>query len=355
MSLKERLIKQIRMDGPIPVSTYMQVCLHDPKDGYYANGAGLGKDFITAPETSQMFGELLGLWLVNEWQATGALSTFSVVEMGGGRGTLMADALRAAHAAADANFASGLSLELIEASPALRDLQAKKLERYVPAFKDRLEHVNPHLNFIIANEFLDCLPARQFVREGEVWRERIVGLNDAGELAFGIDRSDLTDKAAADMPPVSLSGETEFQPGLDGLIDTLSTRAEQGDQFHALFIDYGPDDRAPGDTLRAYKNGKQVDPLACPGEADLTVDVDFGRLSTLANRAGLQVSGPITQSEFLGKLGLQERLNMLIKGNREKAQTLFAGAQKLVDPAEMGTRFKVICLSSKNMPRPAGF
>ena len=115
------------------------------------------------------------------------------------------------------------------------------------------------------------------------------------------------------------------------------------------------DDRAPSDTLRAYKNGKQVDPLACPGQADLTVDVDFGRLSTLANRAGLQVSGPITQSEFLGKLGLQERLNMLIKANPEKAKTLFAGAQKLVDPAEMGTRFKVICLSSKNMPRPAGF
>ncbi|MEO9968631.1 MAG: SAM-dependent methyltransferase [Hyphomonadaceae bacterium] len=355
MSLKDRLIRQIRMDGPMPVSSYMQTCLHDPKDGYYANGAGLGRDFITAPETSQMFGELIGLWLVNAWQATGASTTFNIVEMGGGRGTLMADAMRAAHAAADTNFANGLFLELIEASPALRDLQAKKLEPFAPSFKDRLEHVNPHLTFIIANEFLDCLPARQFVREDEVWRERVVGLDEDGELAFGIDRSDLRAEAAADMPPVSLNGETEVQPGLDGLIETLSDRVENGDRFHALFIDYGPDNHAPTDTLRAYKNGEQVDPLACPGEADLTVDVDFGRLAKLAKGAGLSVSGPITQGEFLGKLGLQERLDTLIKANPERAEALFQGAQKLVDPAEMGTRFKVICISTPSLPKPAGF
>ena len=355
MSLKDRLIRQIKMDGPMPVSAFMQVCLHDPKDGYYANGAGLGRDFITAPETSQMFGELLGLWLVNEWRTLGSPTKFHLAEMGGGRGTLMADAMRAAHSASDADFVNAAYLELIEASPAMREMQASKLVQYSPNFKDRLEDVAPDITFIIANEFLDCLPARQFVREGEVWRERIIGLGEDGDLAFGIDRSDLTSKAAADMPPVSLSGETELQPGLDGLIDTLSARAEQGDRFHALFIDYGTDDHAPTDTLRAYKDGEQVDPLACPGEADLTVDVDFGRLTTVASRAGLQVSGPVTQGEFLSKLGLQGRLNMLIKANPEQAEALFAGAQKLVDPAEMGTRFKVICLSSKDMPRPAGF
>lgn len=275
--------------------------------------------------------------------------------MGGGRGTLMADAMRAAHAAADANFANGLFLELIEASPALRELQAKKLEHYAPNFKNKLEHVNPHLTFIIANEFLDCLPARQFVREGDAWRERVVGLSEDGELAFGVDRSDLRAEAAADMPPVSLSGETELQPGLGGLIETLRDRAENGDRFHALFIDYGPDNHAPTDTLRGYKNGEQVDPLAYPGEADLTVDVDFARLAKLAEAAGLTVSGPVTQGEFLGKLGLQERLNALIKTNPDQADTLFAGAQKLVDPAEMGTRFKVICISTSSLPKPAGF
>jgi len=355
MSLKDRLIQQIRMDGPIPVSAFMQTCLHDPKDGYYANGAGLGKDFITAPETSQMFGELLGLWIVNEWKALGTPSAFNVVEMGPGRGTLMADAMRAAHAATDSNFADGLSLHLIEASPALRKIQAERLEGYVPDFKDRLEHVNPHVTLIIANEFLDCLPARQFVREGETWRERILGLDETGALAFGVDRSDLKAEAAAALPALGLSAEAELQPGLDGLIDTLLARHETGDRFHALFIDYGPDKGAPADTLRAYKNGKQVHPLATPGAADLTVDVDFGRLAKLAARAGLSVSGPVTQGAFLGALGLQARLNALIKAHPEEAEALFEGAQKLVGPDQMGTRFKVICISSPGLPKPAGF
>ncbi len=355
MSLKERLIKQIRMDGPIPVSAYMQTCLHDPKDGYYANGAGLGTDFITAPETSQMFGELIGLWLANEWKALGSPSTFNIVEMGPGRGTLMADAMRAAHAATDSNFANGLFLELIEASPALRKIQDAKLEKYVPDFKDKLEHVNTHVTLIIANEFLDCLPARQFVREGETWRERIVGLDETGALAFGVDRSDMRAEAAANLPALDLSAEAELQPGLDGLVATLLSRHEKGDRFHALFIDYGPDKGAPGDTLRAYKDGKQVHPLACPGEADLTVDVDFARLAKLATRAGLSVSGPITQSAFLGALGLQARLNALIKARPEKAEALFEGAQKLVGPDQMGARFKVIGISSPDLPRPLGF
>lgn len=356
MSLKDRLIQQIRMDGPIPVSAYMQTCLHDPKDGYYANGAGLGTDFITAPETSQMFGELLGLWIVDQWKSLGATSIFSVVEMGGGRGTLMADAMRAAHAATDSNFVNGLFLELIEASPELRKIQDAKLEQYNPAFKDRLEDIiMTGSTLILANEFLDCLPARQFVQEGEAWRERIVGLDAAGELAFGIDRSDITAKAAAAMPPIGLRAEAELQPGLDGLVGTLAARHEQGDRFHALFIDYGPAQGAPGDTLRAYKDGKQVHPLACPGEADLTVDVDFGRLAKLATIAGLSVSGPITQGAFLGALGLQQRLNALVEDHPAQAGALFAGAQKLVGPDQMGTRFKVICISSPGLTKPAGF
>jgi len=352
MSLKDRLIRQIRMDGPMPVSAYMQTCLHDPKDGYYANGAGLGRDFITAPETSQMFGELLGLWMVQQWLALGRPAAFNLVEIGGGRGTLMADALRVA---APILPPDSLHLHLVEASPALREQQSEALRNWSPEFIDGVHHMPNGPLILLANEFLDCLPARQFVREGEVWRERVVGLGENGDLAFGIDRSDLRAEAAADMPPVSLSGETELQPGLDGLIETLSARAENRDQFHALFIDYGPDNHAPTDTLRAYKNGEQVDPLACPGEADLTVDVDFGRLAKLAKTAGLSVSGPVTQGEFLGKLGLQERLDTLIKANPDDAEALFSGAQKLVDPAGMGRRFKVICLSSNGLPTPAGF
>jgi len=342
MSLKDRLIRQIRMDGPMPVSAYMQTCLHDPKDGYYANGAGLGRDFITAPETSQMFGELLGLWIVHEWRALGEPKQCNLVEMGGGRGTLMADALRVASGFLPKET---LRLTLIEASPELRAQQANELAPYAPEFIEGLKDVPTGPTVLIANEFLDCLPARQFVREDNVWRERVVGLNDVGDLALGVDRSDLKAEAAAAMPDIALSGEAELQPGLDGLVNVLAERLHKGNPFHALFIDYGPSDHAPADTLRAYKNGKQVHPLACPGEADLTVDVDFGRLAKLAEAAGLNASGPITQAAFLGKLGLQERLNTLIKAHPEKADP----------PDEMGERFKVICLSSPSLPEPAGF
>lgn len=352
MSLKDRLIRQIRMDGPIPVSAFMQTCLHDPRDGYYARGAGLGQDFITAPETSQIFGELIGLWIAAQWQALGTPPDLTLCELGGGRGTLMADALRAISGHPASNCAR---LHMIEASPALRAIQAKKLAASQPGFINRLEDLPPGPTILIANEFLDCLPARQFVQEGKVWRERIVGLDDTGNLAFGIDRSDLTEAAAAEIPPVGLAAEAELQPGLDGLVDTLAARFEAGDHFHALFIDYGPSAGAPCDTLRAYKNGQQVHPLVCPGEADLTVDVDFGRLTRLATRAGLQVSGPITQGAFLGTLGIENRLQALIQANPDKAESLFAGAQKLVGPDAMGTRFKAICLSSPGLHAPLGF
>lgn len=352
MSLKDRLIQQIRMDGPVPVSTYMQTCLHDPNDGYYARGAGLGRDFITAPETSQIFGELIGLWIAQCSQALNAPAGTTLCELGGGRGTLMADALRVL---SKSETAPAIALHMMEASPALRARQAEKLASANPSFINRLEDLPTGHTIIIANEFLDCLPARQFAQEGGVWRERIVGLDEAGNLAFGIDRSDLTSHGAAEMPPVGLAAEAELQPGLDGLVDTLLARQEAGSNVHALFIDYGPADGAPGDTLRAYKDGKQVHPLACPGEADLTVDVDFGRLARLAAAAGLQVSGPVTQGTFLGALGIEARLQKLIEANPGEADAIFAGAQKLVGPDEMGTRFKAICLSSPGLPAPLGF
>ena len=352
MQLKDRLIKQIRMDGPIPVSAYMQTCLHDPKDGYYARGAGLGRDFITAPETSQIFGELIGAWAAQSWKAMGSPDKLTLCELGGGRGTLMADAMRVL---SKSEAASAIDLHMIEASPALRTAQSERLADTSPSFVTHIEDLPTGHTLLVANEFLDCLPAHQFVQEDKAWRERLVGLDEAGNLAFGIDRSDLTERAAAEIPPIGLSAEAELQPGLDGLVDTLATRFKAGNHFHALFIDYGPSDGPPADTLRAYKNGKQVHPLACPGEADLTIDVDFGRLARLAARAGLQVSGPVTQGAFLGALGIEARLQTLIKANADDAQTLFEGAQKLVGPNDMGTRFKVICLSSPGLPAPLGF
>ncbi len=352
MSLKDRLIRQIRMDGPIPVSAYMQTCLHDPSDGYYANGAGLGRDFITAPETSQMFGELVGLWMVAQWQALGSPERFKLVEIGGGRGTLMADALRVAKRFLPMER---LQLILIEASAELRRIQSAALVGFDPQFVDALTAVPDGPTILIGNEFLDCLPARQFVREGDVWRERVVGLDAAGGLAFGIDRSDLSAEDAGALPPAPFSGEAEVQPGLEGVVDGLSARAENSDPFYALFLDYGPDADSPKDSLRAYKDGEQLHPLALPGSSDLTVDVDFTRLSKLARDSGLTVSGPLSQGTFLGALGLQARLDTLIKSHPDKADALFAGAQKLVAPDGMGTRFKVICLASEGLPAPIGF
>jgi NADH dehydrogenase [ubiquinone] 1 alpha subcomplex assembly factor 7 len=204
---------------------------------------------------------------------------------------------------------------------------------------------------ILANEYLDCLPARQFRRDGEEWRECVVGLDADSALAFGL----AADGRAAPEGTAATAACIEVQTGLDILIAELATRAGKGVPVHALFIDYGPADAAPGDSLRAFQQGEQVSPLHAPGETDLTVDVDFGRLKRLATVAGLTVHGPTPQGMFLLGLGAQARLNQLVKANEDDAEAIFNAAQRLIDPKDMGERFKVICLSSLGLPTPAGF
>jgi NADH dehydrogenase [ubiquinone] 1 alpha subcomplex assembly factor 7 len=351
MTLKERLIRLIETGGPIPVSTYMQLALHDRQDGYYATRPGLGTDFITAPETSQVFGELLGLWAVHEWRAMGAPDAFCLVEIGPGRGVLMQDALRMAFVAGGRPFADAMQLYLVEPSPALRDVQVERLAIYEPQFAEQASEVPELPTIILANEYLDCLPARQFRRDGEAWRECVVGLDAGGALAFGL----AADGRAAPDGTAAAAACIEVQTGLDILVAELATRAGKGAPLHALFIDYGPSDAAPGDSLRAFQQGKQVSPLHAPGETDLTVDVDFGRLKRLATGAGLAVHGPAPQGMFLLGLGAQARLNQLVKANEDDAEAIFNAAQRLIDPKDMGERFKVICISSQGLPRPAGF
>lgn len=333
----------------MPVSAFMQACLHDPVQGYYATRPGLGTDFTTAPDISQMFGELIGGWIAYEWQEMGAPQRASLIELGPGRGTLMADALRAIRTWP---AAQALDVHLLEASPALREVQAARLSDATPRFLISLDDIPPGPFLMVANEFLDCLPARQFVRDGKTWREQVVGLDPDGDLVFGLDASDhdLQGLLAGQATAIA-----EVQPGLDGIVTMLASRARDGDPFRALFVDYGPDDRAPGDSLRAYHAGRQVPPLAMPGEADLTVDVDFGRLARLAASAGLDVAGPVTQRAFLAALGIQERLTRLARSAPDEAPRLYEGARRLVDPGEMGTRFKAICLSSPGLPPAAGF
>lgn len=348
MTIEDRLVRLIETGGPIPLSTYMQIALHDPQDGYYAARPGIGRDFTTAPETSQVFGELIGVWLVHEWKAMGAPETFQLVEIGPGRGQLMADALRVALTVGGDPFADAAELVFVEPSPVLKEALGNMFSPLSPKFSATLAQVPAGPALIVANEYLDCLPARQFRRAQGGWRECVVGLSEGGRLAFGL---------AADEPRppqgTALSGEVvEVQTGLDLLVADLVSRAAP---VRALFIDYGPDDRAPGDTLRAYREGRQVGPLEAPGVSDLTVDVDFGRLARLAEAAGLDVAGPSPQGMFLLGLGAQARLNQLVAANPDDAEAVFTAARKLIDPADMGARFKAICLSSPGLARPAGF
>jgi NADH dehydrogenase [ubiquinone] 1 alpha subcomplex assembly factor 7 len=347
MTLKDRITRLIETGGPIPVSTYMQLALHDSAQGYYATRPGLGTDFITAPEVSQVFGELIGLWVVHEWRAMGAPDAFHLVEIGPGRGTLMADALRLAYVAGGREFADAAQLTLIEPSPELRKVQAERLSDYTPSFADTLGNVPAGPMILFANEYLDCLPARQFRKADGQWRECVVGLDAEGALAFGL----AADEQRAPDGAAETSEAVEVQIGFDLLIADLLTRSAP---MRALFIDYGPADATPGDSLRAFSQGEQVSPLARPGETDLTVDVDFGRLKRLAARMGLDVAGPTPQGMFLMGLGAQARLNQLVEANPDHADAIFNNAQRLIDPKDMGSRFKAICLSSTGLPAPVG-
>ncbi len=346
--LKAHLIDLIRVDGPLAMSHFMDICLNHPRLGYYATRPGIGRDFTTAPETSQIFGELIGLWCANEARHLGE-KNLNWVEMGPGRGVLFEDALRAARQAAP-DFVRVAQITLIETSPVLREAQNNRLGKARPRFETDLANVNPGPTILFANELLDCLTANRFVLQGGQWREQRLGLDGRGELCWGLSLPVPTPAEARR----TRAGGLEIQPGLDSLVDALADRFKAF-PGRALLIDYGPDSGPPSDSLRAYYKGEQIDPLALPGQSDLTVDVDFARLATLARARGLAVSGPIPQGQFLMALGAQARLNVLVKSDPEHAADHHARAIKLIEAAHMGMRFKVICLSSPELPSPEGF
>ncbi len=348
-TLKSRLQAMIRASGPLSVAAYMDLCLHDRQHGYYATRPGLGEDFITAPEISQIFGELVGLWLAYEWRVLGEPDKVTLVEIGPGRGTLMADALRAAEAMPA--FKRAAQLHFVDPSPVLRAHLKDRFADDAPTFLDTFEEIPGDAPvLLVANEWLDCLPVQQYLKVGEAWHERVVGLDDVGELAFGLNADALPPEIAPDASLEAL----ELQPGLKTLADELSTLFSKT-PGRALFIDYGPANSTPSDTLRSYSKGEQIDPLFAPGESDLTCDVDFARLSRLARAANIAVKGPVSQSAFLLCLGAEARLNLLAKEHPQDADSLYQSVIKLTDPAEMGTRFQAICLSSENLPAPAAF
>lgn len=356
--VEDAIRDRIRRDGPITVGEYMAMALGDPEDGYYrrADPLGAAGDFITAPEISQVFGELVGAWSVVTWLQMGAPSPFRLVELGPGRGTLMADALRAARTAP--NFLAAADLHLVETSPALRAAQRDALAARSPSWHDSVDAVPDGPAIFIANEFFDALPVEQFVRAADGWRRRRIGLadDDNGALCFVVG------EAADGMIPFKyrLAGAPtgsvfEMNPAARGCAAHLGERiAMQGGA--ALIVDYGHVKTAAGDTMQAVFRHRYHDPLASPGQADLTAHVDFEALADAAQGAGVAVHGPVSQADFLRRLGIETRADRLVASARpDQAPALRWGVRRLVAPDQMGELFKVLCLAAPGLPVPAGF
>ncbi|WP_165184597.1 class I SAM-dependent methyltransferase [Caulobacter soli] len=385
MSLLDRLKAQIAQDGPISVAEYFTRCLHDPRDGYYATrpalagmNGGEGGDFLTAPGVSQMFGELIGLWILETWTRMGRPSPVRLVEMGPGDGTLISDILRAARLLP--GFLAAADLWLVEVSPPLRSAQAARLEGapLTPSWADRLDAVPAGAPLIlVANEVLDCLPAHQFVRTENGWAERMVGLDDSGNLAFGLKALAPPPVGEAarmgrwgeqthlgQLPPPSPlatpppQGEA-LEPGM--LVESSPAQAALGaeighrvarDGGAALLIDYGRDAPGPGDTLQALKAHAKVSPLAEPGQADLTVWADFPAVAAAAAEAGARVGPILTQGAFLQGLGIEARAQALAASRPDHAEKLARQLDRLTGAAQMGELFKVACLSAPDLSPP---
>lgn len=356
--LDEKLRHRIAQSGPLTVADYMEMCLSDPDHGYYRTRDPLGRrgDFITAPEISQIFGELIGLWCAEVWRAMGKPAPCQIVELGPGRGTLMADALRAAKIVPA--FVNAARIHLVETSPVLRGEQEERLRAFEPQWHDALSTVPAAPSIVIANEFLDALPIRQFLRHEEGWRERCITTGADGALTY----TKCPDSLAGDCPVASdvfsaaePDAIAEIRPAANALAAELGARA-QAHPLAALIIDYGHTRSAPGDTLQAVSAHGYADPLEQPGEQDLTAHVDFAEFACHAENAGLHVHGPLEQGHFLLELGLAQRADQLMKGaTGEQADAVETAARRLVDPEQMGTMFKVLALSNATMPTPPPF
>lgn len=349
--LLEHLRGLIRAGGPLTVEHYMEVALWHPQWGYYATHSPVGArgDFVTAPEISQVFGELIGLWLADLWQRSGAPDPVIVCELGPGKGTLMADLLRAA--ATVPAFRRAIRVHLVEASTTLRAVQADALHAATPTWHESLMTVPANPLLLVANEFLDALPIRQFKCQADGWHERCVGLDARGDLTF-VHGPKLSVENLAAWPAGSVA---EHRPAARTLARDLGRRLAQHGGA-ALFIDYGYFPPAPGDTLQAVVRHQRHAPLRDPGAADLTAHVDFADFTAAAAAAGARTWGPISQARFLKALGIDVRVRRLAAGKDAQQQAqIESGCRRLLDETQMGTLFKALALTGRDAPTPAGF
>lgn len=356
MTPLDRLVREIvAMEGPISLERLMALALGHPKHGYYMtrDPFGAAGDFVTAPEVSQMFGELLGLWAAEVWRVMGAPAAVTLMELGPGRGTLMADALRAG--AAMPGFRQALRVVMVETSPVLREAQRRALQPSGVAarWSETLDDAPDGPLIVLANEFFDALPARHYVRAPDGWRERMIGLRDDGALTF--DLADAVEPAlTAEAPEGAI---LEMSPVSLRVMGALAGRIAR-DGGAALVVDYGHARTALGETLQALKAHKPVDPLAALGEADLTVHVDFSALGRAAQAAGAAVWGPVTQARLLRDLGIGARADRLARRmDAAGIARLDADLNRLAGagPDSMGELFKALAVAHPDLPAPPAF
>ncbi|MEQ8665675.1 MAG: SAM-dependent methyltransferase [Rhodospirillales bacterium] len=359
--LEGHLRARIARQGPLSVEQFMEDALGHPEFGYYMTRDPFGGhgDFTTAPEVSQIFGELIGAWLASVWQAMGGPSPIQLIELGPGRGTLMADALRAVCGVR--GLPDAIRVALVETSPVLRRRQEQTLRESgigsIDWYND-VSQVPAGTSLIVANEFFDALPVRQYVAHRGNWVERRIDTDpNGGGLAFVLDHK----PAKPHLPPPGVSptrdGDIlESSPAGLRCMHTIAARlAEFGGA--GLVIDYGHATTAVGDTLQAVRGHRYARVLDAPGEQDLTVHVDFAQLARVAMEAGATVHGPVSQAAFLSRLGIDIRLQRLLANARDDdaAAGLVAGARRLIDAKQMGELFKVMAVAGPGVGEPAGF
>lgn len=354
--LGRQLAERIRRDGPIGVDAFMAAALADPLHGYYRTRDPLGAagDFITAPEISQVFGEIIGAWCAEQWRLMGAPEPVELVELGPGRGTLMADLLRALAVLPAVRRA--VRLHLVETSPVLRQAQqallAARHPDIVPTWHDSLDTVPEGALLLVANEFFDALPIRQWQHQAGAWHERLIGLDPAGGFAFT-----LGPPAVPPMAPPQAGDGLLFETAEPSLaLARAIGRRLAAVPGAALIVDYGHAVPAAGETLQAVRAHRFVPVLDAPGEADLTAHVDFLALAEALAAGGAASWGPVTQGDFLTINGAGLRAAALARGKpAETAASISHAVARLLDPAQMGSLFKVLAATSAGLPAPSGF
>ena len=351
---------RIAREGPMPVASFMALCLYDPDHGYYLRGDPLGAagDFVTAPEVSQMFGEMIGLWAAEVWQEIGAPAVLQLVEIGPGRGTMMLDAIRAARAAPE--FRRALRVHLIEVSPVLRQRQAQTLRDVgdVPVrWHATLAELPPGPVIILANEFFDALPVHQAERRPTGWHERRITVNAGDELAFTLAAEPIAGFERG-LPPAVAKAPVGavFEWRTDRFATDLASRLREDGV--ALVVDYGNAASAAGDTFQAVRSHRYASPLAMPGRTDLTAHVDFAALGKAVTAAGARTHGPVEQGVWLKRIGIETRARTLQGPVAEdKRARIAADLTRLVGTgaADMGSLFKAMAISAPHITHLPGF